>query len=219
MFLNFYLKISLFILFIDIFFKYIYEIHNLARWYLIHAIVNFIITGMIIEPICDIIKNPLQEMFHPISYYDSTIVIDILHIYHIIFFSCTKADIFHHLFFVIVGSIFVFLFNNGKYIALSHLFLCGLPGGIDYVILFLYQFNYVSKLTRLKIATFLNTWIRAPGLCIISTIGLLCYLENEKTIYSTIQLLFQIVMSYGNGQYYLRDVVFTYGKYSMLKSE
>ena len=64
MFLNFYLEISLFILFIDIFFKYIYEIHNLARWYLIHAIVNFIITGMIIEPIYDIIKNPLQEMFH-----------------------------------------------------------------------------------------------------------------------------------------------------------
>jgi hypothetical protein len=219
MFLNFYLEICLCILFIDIFFKHIYIIHSLARWYLIHAIVNFIITGMLIGPIYDIIKNPLKEIFHPIVYYDSTIVIDILHIYHMLFFSCTKADIFHHLFFVVIGSIFVFLFNNGKFIALSHLFLCGLPGGIDYVILFLYQFNYVTKFTRLKIATFLNIWIRAPGLCIISTVGLLYYLENEKTLYSTVQLFFQIIMSYGNGQYYLRDTVFAYGKHSVLNSE
>ena len=213
--LYFYFEIFFFILFMDIFLKYYSRIHELARWYFIHAFVNFIITFIVIEPISDITNDPLKELLYPTFYYHSTVIIDILHIYHMLFFTCTKADIFHHVFFVTLGSLFVFIFNNGKYLALSHFFLCGLPGGIDYLFLFLYQLKYINKYTRLQIAAFLNTWIRAPGLCMILTVSLIKYLEQDKSMYTTIQLLFQILMSYGNGQYYLKDVVYTYGKYSV----
>lgn len=184
-------------------------------WYLIHGFVNFYIIFISITPILSIMRDPLLELFNPILYYDTTIVVDILHLYHILFFKCNKADIFHHLFFVTFGSLIVFIFNNGKFVALSHFFLCGLPGGIDYIYLFLYQCNYVSKLERLNMASFLNVWIRAPGLCMLSTFAILKFLYTKKTLYDFVEIILQVAMTYGNGQYYLREIVYTNGKYSL----
>lgn len=123
--------------------------------------------------------------------------------------KCSKNDIFHHLFCVIIGSLVVFTFNNGKFVALSHFFLCGLPGAIDYIYLFLYQCDYITKITRLNMATFLNVWIRGPGLCMLSTFAILKFIYIKKTLYDLIELVLQVIMTYGNGQYYLKDVVFT----------
>jgi hypothetical protein len=192
--------------------KTVYKINELATWYLIHSISNFIIVVLTINPILEIFKDPIEQIKNPNPYYDTMIIIILIHLYHLLFFKCNNDDIFHHLFFVGLGTITIYIFNNGYYSALSHFFICGLPGGIDYFFQFLYKINYIHKITRLKISMFLNVWIRSPGLCMVGTFSLINFLYSEKKIFNIIELLLQIIMSVGNGQMYMRDVVYASGK-------
>ena len=123
-----------------------YRINDLAIWYLIHSISNFIIVILTINPILEIFKDPIIQINNPTPYYDTMVIIILLHSYHLLFFKCNKDDIFHHLFFVGFGTFTIFVFNNGYYSALSHFFICGLPGGFDYFFQFLYYvLNYKSN--------------------------------------------------------------------------
>lgn len=134
-----------------------------------------------------------------------------------IFFNCNYDDVFHHLVFVGIGSFTIFFFENGYYSALSHFFICGLPGGIDYFFLFLYKTGYISKEKRLKISVFLNIWLRSPGLCIVSTFALINFVYSKKTYWNIFETTLQIFMTMGNGQIYMRDVVYTAGKNNIYK--
>lgn len=192
--------------------KTMYKLNELSTWYLIHSIANFYIVALTINPILEILKDPIKQIKEPVIFYDTMIIIFLLHLYHILFFKCNGDDIFHHLFFVGFGTITIYVFNNGYYSALSHFFICGLPGGIDYFIQFLYKNNCIYKKTRLKISMFLNVWIRSPGLCMVGTFSLINFIYSEKNIFNIIEFLLQIIMSVGNGQMYMRDVVYASGK-------
>lgn len=201
-----------------VFCKYLCKLNQLSSWYIIHAVVNFYITILCCEQIKYLLNDPIKELLNPVGYYDTTIIVAILHIYHLLFFKCTKTDIFHHLFFVTIGSFVVFVFNNGRFVALSHFFICGLPGGIDYIILFLYEFNYVEKITRLNIATYINVWIRAPGLCMVATFAIIKFIYSKQDLFCIIELLLQIIITYGNGQFYMKEVVYSTGKFVSKKN-
>jgi len=84
------------------------------------------------------------------KYYVSMESIIFLHIYHMIFFNCNYDDVFHHLVFVGIGSFTIFFFENGYYSALSHFFICGLPGGIDYFFYFFIKLVIYLKKNVLK---------------------------------------------------------------------
>ena len=86
-----------------IFCKYLCKLNQLSSWYIIHAVVNFYITILCCEQIKYLLNDPIKELLNPVAYYDTTIIVVILHIYHLLFFKCTKTDIFHHLFFVKVN--------------------------------------------------------------------------------------------------------------------
>lgn len=137
--------------------------NQLSIWYLLHSLVNIYISYLCIEPIYAIIQDPILHMVHVTPFYDTIYIILILHTYHAIAFSCSKADIFHHVCFVGIGSITTFVFHSGYYSAFAHFFICGFPGAIDYWCLFLYKQGYITKKLRLKIAVFVNLWIRSPG--------------------------------------------------------
>jgi len=195
-----------------IFCKYFCRLNELATWYLIHCLGNFYIVLLCYEPILNIINDPLYELFNPTQYYTSMLSIIFLHVYHMIFFKCNYDDIFHHLVFVGIGSFTIFFFENGYYSALSHFFICGLPGGIDYFFLFLYKSGNITKETRLKVSVFLNTWIRSPGLCVASTFSLINFTYSQKTYWNIFETLLQIFMTMGNGQMYMRDIVYAAGQ-------
>ena len=202
-----------FILFISHFFlSFFSNLNELSIWYLIHSIVNLYITFLCIEPIYYILEDPIFHLKNITPFYDTIYIILILHVYHMIAFYCTKADIFHHIFFVGIGSSIVFIFENGYYSALAHFFICGFPGAIDYFCLFLYQQGYLEKKQRLKIAVFINLWIRSPGLIVSSTFSIIKYIYSEKKLFNLIEMFFQVSTTSLNGQTYLRDVIYASGK-------
>lgn len=190
----------------------LHHMNCLALWYLLHSIGNMFIIYQCLEPIGYILNDPLYHLFNPTPFYDSMYTVALLHIYHMLFFCCTRDDIFHHIVFVGIGSFVIYTFNNGYYAALTHFFICGLPGCIDYFMLFLYKTDHIVKDTRLKYAMLLNVWIRSPGLCMLASFALINFIYKPKTLHSFIEVILQLTLTIGNGQMYMKDVVFSYGR-------
>ena len=100
--------------------------------------------------------------------------------YHVLFFKCSKEDIWHHFSFGIPGTFLKYYGFDclGKNLAINLFFVCGLPGAIDYFYLTLLELNYIDKITRIKQCCFNNNWFRGPGLIISATFHYLRLVVN-----------------------------------------
>jgi hypothetical protein len=186
-----------------------------GKYYLLHFINNIIVvyytykdTILIYVDFNNYILNDGSEM--PI------IITVALHIYHIIlYYNILRFDDWlHHIlmiFILLPLSIYLdagILLNHGLF------FLTGLPGGIDYFLLFLNRNNIISKITEKKINTKLNLWIRCPGCISHTVLSILCISIRYKTeVVDQFQLFlsfFSAFLVYWNGIYFLNQVVSNY---------
>jgi hypothetical protein len=89
--------------------------------------------------------------------------------------------------------------------------MCGLPGGIDYLLLIMKDYNMISKITEKRINKYLNMWIRMPGIlygCIICWIYSLPFTNyNYKYV-----LYFIIISNLFNAIYFASLVTENYGE-------
>lgn len=179
---TFFIKILLSISFFDIFLKYLLNRKNLQRWYYLHAFANLLVCIYSFDIMILFLNDPITNINNPIWYNKSSIIISIIHIYHLLFFKCTYDDWFHHILFVFIGTIIHYKVNLGYLMSLYHFFICGLPGGIDYLLLGFVKDNLITKNSRLKIALELNIWIRAPMVISCWTFAYLWIIYSEKNL-------------------------------------
>ena len=203
-----FLKLCFIFLFIDKQLK-TFNFMDLSRWYIVHAFGNIVICYYAIQPIYYVLSDPIKHLSYPTKYSYTVYITSSIHIFHIINYKCNYDDIFHHIFFVLIGTLVNWVYNYGYITPFFHFFSCGLPGAIDYIALACYKEKYISKRKRLKIANFLNVWIRSPGIAFIWALSYIWYLKNND-IYGYILLT---LLSVTNGQYYNNMVAITYGKY------
>tara|TARA_B100001093_G_scaffold516747_1_gene596255 strand:+ start:2045 stop:2776 length:732 start_codon:yes stop_codon:yes gene_type:complete len=138
---------------------------NRARWFQLHCLLNCIvllnITPSLIKIICDPKTGYKLLENHNESYYIFT-----LHLYHIIAFkNLTIYDYFHHILFVFLGVVPVFMYVNYNQIYLGYLPCSGLPGIIEYGTLVLYKNDKITLLKQKQILANVYIYIRLP-LCI-----------------------------------------------------
>ena len=185
------------------------------RWFFIHFISNLFVT---INAIPDL-KLCLLEPYNIYKYqwtsssYNTFNISVITHLYHILFFNLTTADRLHHgLMVLIAGSIEYY--KKSIICPAALFFLTGLPGCIDYFLLFLVKLNKISKKREKIIYLYLTAYIRSPGACIISIMGLY-NLKNEfnNNILNGIITLISSLLVFWNGQYYLMISSIDYGKF------
>mmetsp|Transcript_3930 Transcript_3930/g.8969 ORF Transcript_3930/g.8969 Transcript_3930/m.8969 type:complete len:159 (+) Transcript_3930:2-478(+) len=87
-----------------------------------------------------------------------------VHIYHAVAFPLTWEDRVHHGVSVgIVGSM-AYLFRWGRVCDGMNTFVCGVPGGLDYVLLSLVKWGWMEKITEKRLNMWLQTLIRWPGI-------------------------------------------------------
>lgn len=184
-----------------------------AQWYIIHVFGNLYLTYKVIPPIIELLCNPFFEIsldYNP-NIIDITIVI---HLYHLLFFKCSKDDIWHHFSFGIPG-IFLKCYGQdclGKNLALNLFFVCGLPGAIDYFYLALLELNYIDRVTRIKQCCYNNNWFRSPGLIVSATFHYLRLVVNGFCWINIFYFILSLIPSYFNGQYYLQQILIIAGK-------
>ena len=105
--------------------------------------------------------EPLYLYLYPTNFIGYSVIVS-LHLYHCIFFNLNKQDIFHHILFVLIGCGYTILYQ--PYIASSMplVSLHGIPGMIDYFLLFLVHIGKFELLEQKRISSLLNTWFRGP---------------------------------------------------------
>eukprot|EP00126_Sphaerothecum_destruens_P013909 Sdes_comp23817_c0_seq1m21965 len=147
--------------------------HTKARYFALHILANFFITINCWEDVYHILTDPLDALSgKPSTNLMPSFCCVAIHLYHILFFrDLTWIDWLHHIPMIGVLSPLSILYPTGPCNNWNLIFICGIPGGIDYVMLYLVKHNQMERLQEKKYNSLLNIWIRLPGILFTIPIG------------------------------------------------
>lgn len=135
-----------------------------------------------------------------------------LHVYHVLsyFHYLNANDWLHHFFsmFVAVPLTAFFFREEMQFLGMCLFFTTGLPGGINYLLCFLYKNRWmITKREQLCINVFIQSWIRCPGIVMTSGFVLQHVLQNKELFTKECcigGIIFFIL--YWNGIYFQNEV-------------
>ncbi len=145
------------------------------RWYLLHIFMNIFVTITSINGVYLSYKNiytnltpikmaepySIEWFFGPTSPL-ATLIVASGHLYHILFFSITKSDIYHHLVFAGLLTTLNMIGDYGIARNSISFVLSGFPGIIEYTIMLLYKFEYLTKKMMRYYVTIMHCLVRFP---------------------------------------------------------
>jgi hypothetical protein len=144
---------------LDMFFKYVLK--SKANWKLLHCCANFGVVAGSLEDVIFAFKDPHMTCVVKASPIPCTII-GALHLYHLMAYSTSSADWFHHVLFC--GTLVpIGLLDPNPIVNIFSFFLSGLPGGIDYLMLSLVKHNKMSREVEKVWNARINVWLRSPG--------------------------------------------------------
>jgi hypothetical protein len=133
-----------------------------------------------------------------------------LHLYHCAIYwkSFRFDDWLHHGLMIGVAIPLGCIANAHTLFGFSLFFTTGLPGGIDYILLFSARNGWIHKNTEKRINAFLHVWIRSPG-CVAMAALSLALLFSQPPLFSRVDWLAYIpcLLTYWNGQYFMEQVI------------
>lgn len=185
-----------------------------AIWYLLHFICNMMVVYLTFNDL-KICFTSQSECYDNTKFDSSALALTVgLHTFHIVrdYKTLTIIDWLHHLisswFMTFIGVYYyhIPLWNCGTF------FLCGLPGGIDYLLLFLYKIKKINKMTEKHINVYLNNWIRLPGIIYCSALMNYGYMKYVIEISRPLYFIGQFFTVF-NAIYFAQRVTLNYGSY------
>jgi hypothetical protein len=152
-----------------------------------------------------------------ISLYNTKAIIYSLHLYHVLWYfnKLRRDDWIHHI--LMIGLVLPLTEIGPQNNIISHglFFTTGLPGLIDYTLLFLNRNNIINRYIEKRVNTFLNLWIRAPG-CIMNTnmnlMAIFLY-YNQLTNYQLYGGIIIASLVYWNGIYFMAQTLTDYNRH------
>ena len=184
-----------------------------GNYYLLHGISNMVITVACLNDVKQSYLNLNNFSNYPVNYYPSIITFS-LHSYHIINYynKLLFDDWLHHILMCGVALPIGLSMNSGFLLNHSLFFLTGLPGGINYINIFLSRNNLMNRIRQKKINKILNLWIRAPGCISHSVLTLIAYNSNieQPNNYNKYLIWSTIILTFWNGIYFMEQVVSNY---------
>lgn len=216
MILKFYFYIFLYCLisvrFIDFILRFILKKNT--TYFILHAIFNFWVTLTVFEEVIFIFLNPLS--IYLVDNFStngiiSTLGIMAFHTHHLLFYSnLTLEDWIHHMVSSIILPITALILPYSSILCLSNVVMCGIPGGIDYIMLFLVKLQIIDKMTEKKINRLLNLLIRWPIMFLCFYIFIINVYHNMvKSEYITIMFVAFFLHMF-NAAYYCDKVIGNY---------
>ena len=184
-----------------------------GNYYLLHGISNMIITYACLNDVYLTYTDLFNYYTHQVNYIP-TIITFSLHSYHIInyFDKLLFDDWLHHILMCGVALPIGICINSGYLLNHGLFFLTGLPGGLNYLNMFLTRNNFMRKLTQKKINSFLNLYVRCPGCVSHSVITFIVYNQNYENISDHEKYLIwcTAILTFWNGIYFMEQVVSNY---------
>lgn len=187
------------------------HINTNGIYFLSHSIVNFVIVYLTYQDTIITIKQPSMSMSLPYSNLPNYIQLAFHTIHCLVDYkNLSLTDWLHHLLSsMLIGGITT-IYTYGPLLNYAMFFINGLPGGIDYMLLFLVKQNYIAKITEKYINRYLNMYIRLPGLMLWLGISWVCYCD-KKFLMPFWVLFLHFIFIGGNAIYFADKVVFNLG--------
>lgn len=185
-----------------------------GSYYLIHAMCNTYIIYHTIGDVYATYYDFKNFYLYPMNLRAAMITFA-LHIYHIIWYfkRLRFDDWIHHILSVGIALPLSLATHAGTLLGHSLFYLTGLPGAIDYFLLFLNRNGIVNKLVEKKINSILNLWLRCPGCIAHSTLTLVGFNmldESQLAPYSKNVSIITAMIVFWNGIYFMNQVVVNY---------
>ncbi len=186
-----------------------------GRYYFNHVICNSIVVyntfnSMLNSYDINNIITPEQLLY----LYYAKIAIYSLHIYHTIWYfnKLRKDDWLHHILMIGIVLPLTDLVPPNNIICHGLFYTTGLPGLIDYSLLFLNRNNIIPRYFEKQINVYLNLWIRAPG-CIMNTALSISSIINYNQLLTNNQIYYSLIISsmvFWNGIYFMHQTLADY---------
>ena len=184
-----------------------------GKYYFNHFINNIYIVYLTLPDVINTYTNFDKILDYPVNYEPALSTIA-LHSYHIVNYydRLRIIDWMHHILMVVFAVPVGISANSGSLLGHSLFYLTGLPGAIDYILLFLAKNNYIENLVEKKINSKINIWLRCPGCIAHSTICMLSYFSNNinYTLYDKASIIFTSLLVFLNGIYFMKEVLVNY---------
>lgn len=178
-------------------------------YYLLHFIHNMSIVYLTTDEVINTLFN-FNYIFTSTKNVLALELVYALHIYHVVLYwrKFRFDDWLHHILMIGLALPIGTYFDSKSLMGYSLFFMTGLPGGIDYFLLFLTRNSWLDKKYEKQINAWLNTWIRSPG-CISHTTLTLAYSSVIGIQFSVEWWLSILVacLTFWNGQYFMRQVI------------
>ena len=185
-----------------------------SRWFFIHAFSNMVICLLGYDDLKFCLANTQTCIFEKPTWKTkySIMIAIITHIYHLLIFfkKLTYQDWLHHIMMVgIAGTLSSLYLTRVTTVGLW--FMSGLPGLIDYTLLWLVKMGCVKPLFQKWFYTLIAAFIRSPG-CLFACFLTLPIFHKSVLNLKSVVILVNACLTFWNGQYYLLLAAEDYGK-------
>jgi len=185
-------------------------------YYFVHAFHNALVVYSTYGEVISTFTDFDNVGNSPSNYYAAELVFA-LHMYHCIRYwrKFRMDDWLHHILMVVVALPIGITVPSGKLLGFSLFFTTGLPGGIDYFLLFLTRNGLLRRELEKKVNTFLSTWVRAPG-CVAQAALTFAYsgMHNSVVVQNSLYIFLAYLtafLNYWNGMYFGAQVIYDAG--------
>ena len=142
-----------------------------ARYFVCHTIINALITLLVLQDSWWLLSDPLGALEHKSCSNVPLGLVFAIHFYHMIGafvpkkyggFKLYYVDWLHHILMVVLGCPAIMFAAMGPTVNFNFLFVCGIPGGLDYFMLVRVKEGLMKPLEEKRINTLVNftfSWI------------------------------------------------------------
>lgn len=188
------------------------EEKNQARWYILHTIINAVVVIYTFHDMFSVLRDPITSIKTPASRIPINLTVA-LHYYHMIFFNYLyPIDWIHHILMMYVA--FNVYYNPEVGLVSNYIifFINGLPGGFDYLMLVLVKYNLIKSYTEKKINSYVNIWIRSPGILIGTYCLYLASIVQQNYNPYFLDRFSILGLLFWNAQYFTYRVIYNYAQ-------
>uniref|UniRef100_A0A7S3I2B0 Uncharacterized protein n=2 Tax=Choreotrichia TaxID=141411 RepID=A0A7S3I2B0_9SPIT len=182
-----------------------------ARWMALHTLANAAVCLFSWPEVSRAAEDPLNSCSGPAPTYVPAYIICAVHFYHLVGgFKLTLDDWVHHCVFVTYIGAACFAFEeSGPLVNLIAFFMCGLPGGLDYMMLVLVKHGVLTSQTEKSWNSRINVWLRSPGLLLAAYCMFVATRSgptHTPCAQHPIKTAINAMLIFSNAQYYMQKV-------------
>lgn len=194
-----------------------------GKYYLIHGLNNALIVYLTYNDVISTFTDFKTVLTADVSILPSIITYS-LHVYHAhSYHKQFKSDDWLHHILMGLALAAAHQFNTGRLINYSLFFTTGLPGMIDYILLFCVKNDKLNSIVEKRINNYINLWLRSPGCVSHAVLTLLIYNMYKTTLltgyFEQFGYLFTSIITYWNGIYFMNKVVISYNKNALTPTQ